>query len=140
MANLGPASVITINTQPPRATLQFVQTIGVTLTPVAVVTISASEQSYGSAGVSFVSAVTGILPGDVILAVSPPSATAGVTLASFRVDAAVADKFYITFVNPTAGSVTPVAGVYLITVARFISSVSTTPATLSTLPSAITLN
>lgn len=140
MANTGPASVQTVNTQSPRSAEQFVQTIAVALTPVAVATITTAEQSFGSNGVSFVSAVTGILAGDVILAINPPSLVAGVSLASFRVDTAVNDKFYITFVNPTAGSVTPVSGTYLITVARFNQSTSTTPGTLSSLPASVTLN
>jgi hypothetical protein len=140
MANPGPASVLTPNTQAPRSTLQFVQTIAVTMTPASVATITTVEQSFGAAGVTFVTAATGILPGDVILAVCPPSTVAGVTLASFRTDVAVADKFYVTFVNPTAGGVIPAPGVYLITVARYIQSVTTTPGTFASLPTAITLN
>lgn len=140
MANPGPATVPAVNTQPPRSTGQFIQTIAVSLTPLAVATITTAEQSFGSAGVSQVTAATGILAGDVILAINPPSLVAGVSIASFRVDTAVNDKFYITFVNPTAGSVTPVSGTYLITVARFNQSTTTTPGTFSSLPSAITLN
>jgi hypothetical protein len=140
MANPGPATVQTVNTQPPRSAEQFVQTIAVAITPVAVATITTAEQSFGLNGVSFATAATGIQAGDVILAINPPSLVAGVTLASFRVDTAVNDKFYVTFVNPTAGSVTPASGTYLITVARFNQSTSTTPGTFSTLPAAITLN
>lgn len=140
MANPGPATIQTVNTQPPRSTEQFVQTIAVTMTPAAVATITVAEQSFGANGVTFATAATGILPGDVILSISPPSTTAGVGISQFRVDTATADKFYVSFVNPTAGSLTPPSGVYLITVARFIQSVSTTPQTFSSLPSAITLN
>ncbi len=135
--NPGPAVESTVNTQSPRGFVQFTQTIGVSLTPVAVATITVAEQSYGANGVSFVSAATGILAGDIITAISPPSITAGVGIAGWRVDPAVNDKFYIDWVNPTAGSLTPAAGVYLITVSRLIQSVTTTPGTLSTLPSAI---
>src|SRR4051812_7992474 len=110
MANPGPVTVQTVNTQSPRAFGQFVQTIAVSLTPVAVATITTAEQSFGSSGVTQVTAATGILAGDVILAVNSPSLVAGVALANARVDVAVNDKFYLTFVNPTAGSVTPASG------------------------------
>lgn len=138
--NPGPAVETTVNTQPPRSTAQFIQTISVAITPVAVATITVAEQSFGLNGASFATAATGILPGDVILAVSPPSTVAGVGISQWRVDTAVADKFYIAFVNPTAGSLTPPSGQWLITVARLIQSVTTTPGTLSSLPSAVTLN
>lgn len=135
--NPGPAIESTVNTTSPRGLFQFIQTISVALTPVAVATITVAEQSFGANGVSFVSAATGILPGDVILGVSAPSTVAGVGISQFRVDTATADKFYISFVNPTAGSLTPPAGQYLISVGRYIQSVSTTPGTLNTLPAAI---
>lgn len=138
--NPGPAVETTVNTQPPRSTLQFIQTISVNMTPVAVATITTAEQSFGSGGATQATAATGILPGDVILGISPPSLVAGVTPTVGRVDTAVADKFYVQFVNPTAGSVTPPSGQWLITVARYIQSVSVTPGTLSSLPAAVTLN
>jgi hypothetical protein len=138
MANPGPVTVSTVNTQSPRSTEQFIQTIAVSMTPLSVATITTAEQSFGSAGVSQATAATGILAGDVILAVNSPSLQAGVAIANFRVDTAVNDKFYVTFVNPTAAGVVPVSGNYLVTVARFNSSTSTTPGTLSSLPSSIT--
>lgn len=140
MANPGPASVQTVNTQSPRSAEQLIQTIAVSLTPLIVATITTAEQSFGLNGVSQVTAATGILAGDVILAVNSPSLVAGVALANFRVDTAVNDKFYLTFVNPTAGGVTPASGLYLITVARFNQSTSVTPGTFSSLPTTVTLN
>lgn len=137
MANPGPATQVTVNTESPRGFMQFRQTIAVSLTPVGVATITTAEQSFGSNGVSQATAATGILAGDVITAVSPPSLTAGVGLCGWRVDTAVNDKFYLQFVNPTAGSVTPPSGTWLITVERYIQSVSVTPGTLSSLPSSI---
>lgn len=133
MSNPGPASTSTVNTEAPRSTHQFIQTIGVSITPSAVSTVTAPEQTFSGNN-------TGILAGDVILNVSPPSVTAGVGIASARVDQSVNDKFYIQFVNPTAGSLTPPAGVYLITVARYIQSVTTTPGTLSSIPSSVALS
>lgn len=138
--NAGPSAEVTINTVPVRSPLATIQTIAVSMTPLAVATITTAEQSFGSNGVSQATAATGILAGDVILGVSAPSLVAGVSVASFRADTAVNDKFYVTFVNPTAGSVTPVSGVYLVTVARFIQSASVTPGTFSTLPSSVTTN
>lgn len=140
MANPGPANTQTINTQPPRSTLQTIQTISVNMTPVAVATITTAEQSFGANGATQATAATGILPGDVIIGVSPPSLVAGVTPTVGRVDTAVADKFYIQFVNPTAGSVTPPAGQWLITIARYNQSTSTTPGTLASLPATVTTN
>ncbi len=120
--NPGPSTTTTVNTQSPYSTELTVQTIAVTMTPVSVATITTAEQSFGLNGVTQVTAATGILPGDVILGVSAPSHVAGVVAANWRVDVAVADKFYITFVNPTAGGVVPASGVYLVTVARFSQS------------------
>jgi hypothetical protein len=137
MANPGPATIVTVNTQPPYSTERTVQTIAVSMTPVAVATITVAEQSFGANGVSFVTAATGILAGDVILAVNPPSTTAGVGISQFRVDTTVNDKFYVSWVNPTAGGLTPASGTYLITVARFNQSTSVTPGTFSSLPSTV---
>lgn len=120
--NPGPSTTTTVNTQTPYGFAYTIQTIAVSLTPVAVLTITAPEQSFGLNGVTQVTAATGILADDIILGINPPSVTAGVAMASWRVDGAVNDKFYIQWVNPTAGSLTPVAGIYLITVARYNQS------------------
>jgi hypothetical protein len=140
MANPGPATNVTVNTESPRSTHQFIQTIGVTMTPAAVATVTAPEQSFGLNGATFATAATGILAGDVILAITPPSVTAGVTVGSARVDQTTNDKFYIQFVNPTAGSLTPPSGVWMVTVARFIQSATPTPGTLSTIPTSVALS
>ena len=139
MANPGPAVLNTVNTEPPRSTFQFVQTIAVSMTPAATATITVAEQSFGLNGTA-ATAATGILAGDVILGVSPPSTVAGVGISQFRCDVAVNDKFYVSFVNPTAGSLTMPSGTYLITVGRYIPSASLTPGTLSSLPATITTN
>lgn len=118
MANPGPASANTFNITDLVSNLLFVQVINVSLTPLAVSTVTAPEQSFGANGVSQATAATGILAGDVILAINPPSVTANVAIASFRVDSSVNDKFYIQFVNPTAGSLTPPSGTYKILVGR----------------------
>lgn len=123
--NPGPSSSQQVNTQSPAAFEQFIQTIAVNLTPVSVATITAVEQSFGANGVTQVTAVTGIKAGDVILGVNPPGIQAGVMLGQARVDPAVDDKFYLQFVNPTAGGVVPLTGLYILHVAR--PNVSTRP-------------
>jgi hypothetical protein len=135
--NQGPATTGTVNTQAPISYQRLIETIAVSITPVSVATATTAEQSYGLNGASFATAATGILAGDVILAVNPPSITAGTGIAGFRVDTATNDKFYVTWVNPTAGSLTPAAGTYLITVERYNASNSVTPGTLTSLPSSV---
>jgi hypothetical protein len=120
--NPGPSTTTTINTQSPYSPEVTIQTIAVNLTPLSVATITTAEQSFGLNGVSQVTAATGIKAGDVIVGVSPPGMTTGVVVANGRVDPAVDDKFYLQFVNPTAGGVVPLTGLYLLTVARFNQS------------------
>jgi hypothetical protein len=129
MANPGPATTTTTNLVGPYGNATFIETLSVSLTPLIVATITAPEQSFGLNGVSQVTAATGILAGDTILSINPPSVTAGVAIASYRADATTNDKFYIQFVNPTAGGLTPPSGTYKITVARAVQG-STTAAVL----------
>lgn len=72
----------------------------INITPAAVSTITAPEQTFTCTGVDTLDAVY----------VSPPGVTAGCALASARVTAA--NTIGITWVNPTAGSLTPPAGNY----------------------------
>lgn len=120
--NPGPASSQTVNTQSPYSPQVTYQTIAANLTPVSVATITTAEQSFGLNGVTQVTAALGLKAGDIIVAVSPPGMQAGVVCAAARVDPAVDEKFYLQFVNPTAGGVVPTAGLYLLTVARFNQS------------------
>jgi len=120
--NPGPAATTATNTQPPYSPEVTVQTIAVSLTPVSVATITTAEQSFGANGVTQATAATGIKAGDIIVGVNPPGMQAGVVVANARVDPAVDDKFYLQFVNPTAGGVVPTAGLYLLTVMRFNQS------------------
>jgi len=80
--------------------------ISASLTPSSVSTVTAPTQTF---------TVTGLRTGDFVQ-VNPPSQTAGVSLAAARVSAA--DTLALTFVNPTAGSLTPAAGTYIIKVDR----------------------
>lgn len=120
--NPGPATITTVNTQAPYSPEVTIQTIAVNLTPLSVATITTAEQSFGLNGVSQVTAATGIKAGDVIIGVNPPGMTTGVVVANARVDPAIDDKFFLEFVNPTAGAVVPLTGLYLLTVARFNQS------------------
>lgn len=76
------------------------------LTPSIVNTITAAEQTF---------TVTGLLVGDQVL-VQKPTAQAGVAVVHARVSAA--NTLALTYVNPTAGNVTPTAETYLIMVIR----------------------
>lgn len=112
-SNPGPAVQTTTNTQAPQSNHAKIETLSVNLGTIAgILTITTTEITFSGLG-------TGLLPGDVIVGVSKPTAQAGLGIAGWRNDPAVADKFYITFVNPTAGTVTPTAGeTYAITIAR----------------------
>jgi hypothetical protein len=75
----------------------------------AVATITATAQAM---------TVTGVKVGDLVLSITKPTEQAGIALAGgHRVSAT--DTVQITFVNPTAGGVTPTAAeVYKIVVLR----------------------
>lgn len=85
---------------PPMAAQYMPRVYEVSLTPAAVATITTAEQTF---------TVTGLTTDDAVF-VSPPGHQAGVVAAAARVSAA--DTLAITFVNPTAGNVTPTAGTY----------------------------
>jgi len=90
----------------PNGNTKGVYTFKATLTPSAVLTITAVEQDF---------TVTGVKVGDAI-SVSPPGVTAGAVIVGARVKAA--NTVSMQFVNPTVGSVTPLAGVHTFTVFR----------------------
>jgi hypothetical protein len=92
----------------PRGNIVKMFAIGPTLTSVAVATITTAEQSY---------TVNGLQVGDIVAAVNRPNNTpVGVGVVNARVSAA--NTLSLTWVNPTAGSVTPGAGVFSIIIAR----------------------
>jgi len=76
------------------------------LTPSAVLTITAVEQTF---------TVTGLRVGDCVI-VNPPGVTAGAVQTAARVSSA--NTLALSYVNPTAGTVTPLAGNHTITVFR----------------------
>lgn len=81
--------------------------IGPTLTPVAVATITTAEQTF---------TVPGLQLSDFVIVNPAVAQTAGVGIVGARVSAV--NTLAVTFDNPTAGSVTPVAGVYQIAIFR----------------------
>lgn len=86
----------------------FSQTVlEVSLTPSAVSTITAVEQTF---------TVPGVKLGDHV-AVNPPGTTSGVIQGGARVSAA--NTIAIQYVNPTVGSVTPLAGTHRVLVTRY---------------------
>lgn len=91
-----------------------VYVISASLTPAEVATITAPTQTF---------TVSGLKTGDHV-DVNPPAQTAGVTLAAARVSAA--NTLALTFVNPTAGNLTPAAGTYIINVTRPATNVAAT--------------
>lgn len=80
--------------------------ISASLTPVSVSAITCAEQTF---------TVNGLKVGDFVN-VNPPSITPGVSMTCARVSAA--NTLALTFCNPTAGSLTPDAGSYIINVMR----------------------
>jgi len=88
--------------------------ISASLTPSSVLAVTAPTQTF---------TVSGLKTGDHVV-VNPPAQLAGVSVAAARVSAA--DTLAITFVNPTAGALTPTAGTYVIKVTRTPTNVAAT--------------
>lgn len=111
--NPGPAIQSTTNTQAPSTNLTKYQVLSVNFGTIAAVgAATTSEITFSGLG-------TGIKPGDVIVDVVKPTAQAGLGICNCRVDAALSDTFYITFINTTAGSLTPTASeTYMMVVVR----------------------
>ena len=108
-ANPGPNDAVLPDTvQMPTGNIWKIGRFSIAITPTSVAATTAPVQTYAATGI-------GLLTTDAIL-VSAPSTTAGVAPAQAYVSAA--DTLAIQWVNPTAGSLTPPAGNYLITVFR----------------------
>lgn len=91
-----------------RGNLNKVFALAPTLTSVAVSTITTAEQTY---------TVQGLQVGDIVVSVNRPNNTpVGVGIVNARVSAA--NTLALTWVNPTAGSVTPGAGAFALVIAR----------------------
>lgn len=93
-----------------------VYVVKVTFDPASVATITTAEQAV---------TVPGAKVGDMVF-VNKPTLTAGLGLAGARVSAA--NTVYITFVNPTAGSIDAGSEVYTFTLVRPSGAVAATSA------------
>jgi hypothetical protein len=109
-SNPGPNVVNLPDTvQMPVGNLWKVGTFALTLSPAAVASVTAPEQTFAATGI-------GLLVGDRVY-VECTAPLAGVGVINARVSAA--DTLALQFVNPTAGSLTPTAStVYYVTVFR----------------------
>lgn len=85
-----------MSTQVVRGNILRVFAVSVTWNPAAVAAATTAEQTVS---------VTGAQVGDVVLAFSKPTNTAGAMAVNARVSAA--NTLAVTFVNPTAGSIDP---------------------------------
>ena len=86
--------------------IQNILMLQAALTPAAVLTITAPEQTF---------TVNGLLTTDMVF-VMKPTAQAGLGIVGARVTAA--NTLGITYVNPTVGSITPTAETNIILVVR----------------------
>lgn len=109
-SNPGPNVVnIPDTVQMPTGNIWKVGRFALTLSPVAVAAASAAAQSFAATGI-------GLLTTDTVV-VTCTAPLAGVINTNAYVSAA--DTLTVTFVNPTAGSLTPTAStVYYVTVFR----------------------
>jgi hypothetical protein len=107
--NPGPVLVNAPDTvQMPTGNIWKIGTFSLSLTPAAVAATSAPIQNFANTGI-------GLLTTDRVL-VETTVPLAGVAVATAYVSAA--DQLSIQYVNPTAGSLTPTAGTYYVTVFR----------------------
>mgnify|MGYP001157795353 FL=1 len=90
-----------------RGNILYAWLISPTLTPVAVAGSTTAEQSF---------TVGGLVIGDFVEMYSNAAQTAGLSIGNVRV--ASANTLTVQFSNSTAGSLTPVAGVYRCLVTR----------------------
>lgn len=82
--------------------LEFIKKISASLSPAEVATVVAAEQDF---------TVAGLAVGDIVVVNGPANSTA-TALCGARVKAA--NTLSLTYVNPTAGALTPTAGTFTI--------------------------
>ena len=118
MSNPGPASTNTQESFAPMTNVVKGGVFSLSLTPAAVATITTAAQNFANTGI-------GLAVGDMVCVAFNGAQTAGVGILDAYVSAA--DQLTIRFVNPTAGSVTPAAGTYLVSVQRPSTSTGSNP-------------
>ena len=118
MSNPGPASTNPHESFAPMTNVVKGGVFSLSLTPSAVATITTAAQNFANTGI-------GLAVGDYVSVAFNGAQTAGVGVLDAYVSAA--DQLTIRFVNPTAGSVTPAAGTYLVSVQRPSTSTGSNP-------------
>lgn len=112
-----PNSQITANVVAAMGNFKLVEALTINLGTIAAIGAGTTSE------ITFTGLLTGLLAGDVILGVSKPTAQAGLGVVGYRVSATAPDTFFLTYINPTVGAVTPTAGeIYTISVGRYTSS------------------
>jgi hypothetical protein len=109
MPNPGPASTVTQESFAPMTNVVKGGVFPLTLTPAPVLTITTAAQNFANTGI-------GLAVGDYVSVAFNGAQTVGVGVLDAYVSAA--DQLTIRFVNPTAASVTPASGTYLVSVQR----------------------
>lgn len=104
-----------INQQNPKINNGIFMAITATIDPASVATITTVEQDF---------TVTGLVAGDIVVAVNKPTCTTGLGICNARVKAN--DTLSLTFVNPTAGSVNAGSENYTILIYRPSQAIGTT--------------
>ena len=120
-SNPGPSTSAFGVPQAPFGNLVQIGLLGVALAPVSVGAATTAEQTF---------TVTGLQSSDAVV-VTKPTAQAGLAVASARVTSA--GLLAITYVNPTAGALTPTTETYQLLVYR------PQPFVIGNLPSAMPL-
>ena len=118
MSNPGPASTNTQESFAPMTNVVKGGVFSLSLTPASVATITTAAQNFANTGI-------GLVAGDYVSVAFNGAQTAGVGVLDAYVSAA--DQLTIRFVNPTAGSVTPAAGTYLVSVQRPSTTTGSNP-------------
>ena len=109
-----------MSTQVIRGNISRIFAIQGVFSPAAVATIVCAEQTF---------TVTGVKVGDIVLSVTKPTAQ---TAAPCSARVSAADTVKVTFVNPTAGNITPTASeTYIFVIARPERGSEALPTTLT---------
>ncbi len=110
-SNPGPTSAVPDVPQSPIGNLWKVGRFALTITPVAVAAATAAVQTFTATGI-------GLLTTDVVeVSYSDATAPTG-AVGVLGAYVSAADALSIQFINPTAAALTPIAGVYYVTVFR----------------------
>lgn len=112
--NVGPSVTSTNNPQSPFSNLAQIALLTASLAPTSVAANTTAEQTF---------AVTGLLTTDVVF-VNKPTFQAGIAIGNVRVSAV--NTLAVTYVNDTAGSITPTTESYALIVGRPQPFIATT--------------